>query len=156
MNTWVDSHGDIVELDSKVSSLDADKQNKTDEALATEDKTIVGAINEIFNNSIRGSLNSDGFKKFKCQDGVLVWQWGTVVISNANYDTTKNIQYITPVTKPFYPMLSCHDMVERVVVSTKNVTTSGFTVDIKSVAPVIGSGTGIGAVRIVWHRLGIE
>ena len=156
LNTWVDSHGDIVELDSKVSSLDADKQNKTDEALVTEDKTIVGAINEIFNNSIRGSLNSDGFKKFKCQDGVLVWQWGTVVISNANYDTTKNIQYITPVTKPFYPMLSCHDMGERVVVSTKNVTTSGFTVDIKSVAPVTGSGTGIGAVRIVWHMLGIE
>ena len=156
LNTWVDSHGDIVELDSKVSSLDADKQNKTDEALATEDKTIVGAINEIFNNSIRGSLNSDGFKKFKCQDGVLVWQWGTVVISNANYDTTKYVQYITPVTKPFYPMLSCHDMGGRVVVSTKNVTTSGFTVDIKSVAPVTGSGTGIGAVRIVWHMLGIE
>lgn len=156
LNTWVDSHGDIVELDSKVSSLDTDKQNKTDEALTTEDKTIVGAINEIFNNSIGGSLNSNGFKKFKCQDGVLVWQWGTAVISNANYDTTTNIQYITPVTTPFYPMLSCHDMGGRVVVSTKNVTTSGFTVDIKSVAPATGSGTGIGAVRIVWHMLGIE
>ena len=85
-----------------------------------------------------------------------MWQWGTAVISNANYDTTTNIQYITPVTTPFYPMLSCHDMGGRVVVSTKNVTTSGFTVDIKSVAPATGSGTGIGAVRIVWHMLGIE
>ena len=44
LNTWVDSHGDIVELDSKVNSLDTDKQNKTDEALTTEDKTIVGDI----------------------------------------------------------------------------------------------------------------
>jgi len=73
------------QIDTHTSQL-ADKQNKNDSTLTTENKTIVGAINE--NNAslaelVNGFINSKGDNGYTRLPNGLILQWGlTYVASN--------------------------------------------------------------------------
>ena len=138
-------------LSSLSSSVTQNYQTKTSDNLKTTSKNIVGAINEIkdFVNT-ENSMNENGY--YKLPNG-LIMQWGTVVVQNGSYDTEVRITMSKSVQKILSPIVTLHDMSGRITYSTYNSDTSGFLVKLRSVAPVSGSGSGIGAVRINWFAL---
>lgn len=138
-------------LSSLSSSVTQNYQTKTSDNLKTTSKNIVGAINEIkdFVNT-ENSMNENGY--YKLPNG-LIMQWGTAVLSNSSYDAEIRITMPKSVQKILSPMVTLSDMTGRVTYTTYNLDTTGFLIKMRSVAPVSGTGVGIGAIRIYWFAL---
>lgn len=156
MNQWVVDNGDLIDLNDRVDVVETDKQNKTDATLNTTDKTIVGGINELLANSLLGVYSDSGYKSFKTSTGNFLMQWGSGVVNNSSYEVITTVTFPKAMNTPFYPVVSLHDMNGQSVVSTKNLTKTGFDVVIRAVAPASGGVVGVGAIRFNYQVCGIE
>lgn len=138
-------------LSSLSNSVTQNYQTKTSDKLKTTSKDVVGAINEIKDFvSVDNTLNENGY--YKLPNG-LIMQWGTSVLSNSAYDAEIRITMPKSVQKILSPMVTLSDMTGRVTYTTYNLDTTGFLIKMRSVAPVVGTGVGIGAIRIYWFAL---
>ena len=161
-NSLIENNNDIKLLKSKTeenrttlsslsNSVTQNYQTKTSDKLKTTSKDVVGAINEIKDFvSVDNTLNENGY--YKLPNG-LIMQWGSNVIVNSGYEAETRITLPKSVQKIFCPMVTLHDMEHRVVCSTYNSDTTGFTLKLRSVASNNGTGHGIGAIRIYWFAL---
>ena len=133
------------------NSVTQNYQTKTSDKLKTTSKDVVGAINEIKDFvSVDNTLNENGY--YNLPNG-LIMQWGTAVLSNSAYDAEIRITMPKSVQKILSPMVTLSDMTGRVTYTTYNLDTTGFLIKMRSVAPVVGTGVGIGAIRIYWFAL---
>ena len=138
-------------LSNLSNSLTQNYQTKTSDKLKTTSKDVVGAINEIKDFvSIDNTLNENGY--YNLPNG-LIMQWGTTVLSNSSYDAEIRVTMPKSVQKILSPMVTLSDMTGRVTYTTYDLDTTGFLIKLRSVAPVSGSGVGIGAIRIYWFAL---
>ena len=95
-----------------------------------------------------GQIQQNGHTGFRVLPGGLVLIWGSIVIQDSGYEVERNIIFPVTVKEPGYPTFGCYDANGPVFVNAANRSTTGFTLKVKAVTPVQGSGTGIGAVRV--------
>lgn len=96
------------------------------------------------------SLQENGYRQLS---GGLILQWGTAVISNSNHSVEGTITLPVEVNKVLNITVSCHDMGNRAVVSTYNLTSKNFKILAQAVMSSQGVGNPVGALRIYWFAI---
>ena len=103
---------------------------------------------ETSEDMIVGQVQQLGDTGYRVLSGGLVLIWGSVVIQNSGYAVETTVKLPITVKKMGFPVWGFYDTTSQVFANATNRTTTGFTLNVKSLAPASGNPSGIGAVRV--------
>lgn len=106
---------------------------------------------ETSEDMVVGQVQQLGDTGYRVLSGGLVLIWGSVVIQNSGYEVEATVKLPITVKKIGFPVWGFYDTTGQVFANATNRTTTGFTLNVKSLAPASGNPSGIGAVRVNYH-----